>query len=304
MKDKEAELLGKTGERMVPHLHGGSLIYAEHILRYQAAQDLVAGKVVLDVASGSGYGTQLLAKKAKKVYGVDIDKDSVKYATKIYGGKNIEFKVGDGESIPLPTASVDVVTTFETIEHVKNYKQFLDEIKRVLKPDGLAIVSTPNDLEFAEGNHYHLHEFAESELNGLLLKRFKYTKAYYQGTWKYVAIGTDPQLKAPVIDIPTSNYAPLKRKQYLYFYILCSNREIRESILAGAAIGEHYSDRRYIGSQMQHEKNIQDYQQVVKHLELLLAEKERLLKSRRHVLVDKVVNGVYKIPMVKKRADK
>lgn len=143
-------------ERMVPEYHEGKLIYAEHVTRYLAAQSVVKDKVVLDIASGSGYGTKILAESAKFVYGVDVNEAAVNYSKKKYASKNIEYLVGDGESIPLKDNSVDVVITFETIEHIKNYSKFLDEVARVLKPDGLAIVSTPNDLEFAEGNHFSL----------------------------------------------------------------------------------------------------------------------------------------------------
>ena len=229
-------------ERMVPEFHKGMLVYAEHMTRYVAAQELVAGKVVLDIASGSGYGTQLLAKKAKKVYGVDVDEQSVRYASENFGGRNIEYKVGNAESIPLGDQSVDVVVTFETIEHVKNYRKFIDEIRRILKPDGLAIISTPNDLEFAEGNHFHLHEFTYKELMELLRKDFKNIDSYFQATWKYVALADAATLNADEALAPV-NYSPVKPEQYLYFYLLCSNRTITEKITPMAAVGEHYSDR-------------------------------------------------------------
>jgi ubiquinone/menaquinone biosynthesis C-methylase UbiE len=262
----EADKLGKTGERMVPDIHSGSLMYAEHISRYTAAQKLVKDKVVLDIASGSGYGTQTLAKYAKKVYGVDIDKDSVAYANSKYGGDNIEFKVGDGELIPLPDSSVDIAITFETIEHIKDYKKFVQELKRVVKPDGLVIVSTPNDLEFAEGNHYHLHEFEEKELYGLLKRYFKNIDSYYQATWKYVAIGSRQSvLDKGKVTYEIENYSSTLPKQCLYFYMICSNRDITETIEARGIIAEHYSDRDLIGKDMQHEKNIKDYQESVEH---------------------------------------
>ena len=173
--------LHDTGERMVPEYHAGMLIYAEHLVRYQVAQKLVAGKVVLDIASGSGYGTAVLAQTAKHVYGFDADSDAVAYATERFGAPNISFQVADAVSIPLEEDSVDVVITFETIEHIQDYEKFMAEIKRVLKPSGLAIVSTPNDLEFAEGNHFHLHEFVKDELLSLVSRYFRNVEEYYQG---------------------------------------------------------------------------------------------------------------------------
>ncbi len=278
---KTAEAIGKTGERMVPEVHRHGLIYAEHLIRYQAAQDLVKDKVVLDIASGSGYGTQLLAKHAAKVYGVDIDEDTVEYAKKHYGAENIIYKVGDGERIPLEDNSVDVVVTFETIEHIKNYEQFIAEINRVLVPDGLAIVSTPNDLEFAEGNHYHLHEFTYKELVALLQKSFKNIDSYYQATWKYVAIGSQEQIgREGYLTFPTINLAPPKPEQYLYFYLLCSNRKIVETIRPSGALGAHYSDRAIIGMQMTHEKNASDAKSVI---DALTSENKQLSEKVVHL---------------------
>lgn len=238
-------------ERMVPEFHKGTLTYAEHITRYRVAQELVKGRVVLDIASGSGYGTKMLAKTAKKVFGVDVDATSVQYAKENYPAKNLEYKVGDGESIPLPDNSVDVVTTFETIEHIPDYKKFIDEVRRVLKPDGLAVVSTPNDLEFAEGNHFHLHEFEYDELVKLLKKDFKYIESYFQATWKFVAVDkADVFQERKELPGPVLNLAPKSPKQYLYFYLLCSNRPITEKIEPIAAVGEHYSDRQLFADRL------------------------------------------------------
>lgn len=237
--------LKDTGERMIPEYHKGGLIYAEHFIRYLCAQKLTDGKVVLDIACGSGYGTKLLAQNAKKVYGVDIDEDTVNYAKKNFSASNIEYKLGDGENIPLEDNSVDVVITFETIEHIKDYKQFVKEVKRVLKADGIAVVSTPNDIEFAEGNHFHLHEFEFQELTNMLKQDFAHIDSYFQATWKYVALGKADMFAAEgPIDLKTLNLSPLDPKQYLYFYLVCSNREITERIEPVAAAGEHYSERK------------------------------------------------------------
>jgi ubiquinone/menaquinone biosynthesis C-methylase UbiE len=243
----QKKILEDTGERMIPEFHKGGLIYAEHYTRYLSALDVVKGKTVLDIASGSGYGTQLLAKTAKKVYGVDVNEDAVKYARKNFAAKNVVYEVGDGVKIPLPDNEVDVVVTFETIEHIPDYKQFLREVERVLKPDGLAIISTPNDLEFAEGNHFHVHEFKEKELLSVIGKHFKNVKPYYQATWKYVAIGEEGVFaKEGEIAPKLLNLSPLKKDQFLYFYFLCSNRKITEKVDELGALGDHYSDRKLV----------------------------------------------------------
>lgn len=271
-------ILKNDGERMVPDLHKGTLIYAEHINRYEAAKKIVKGKVVLDIACGSGYGTRILSESAAKVYGVDINKKTIKYAEENYSSSNIEFKLGDGENIPLADNTVDVLITFETIEHIKDYKKFLTEVSRVLKPDGLAIISTPNDLEFAEGNHFHLHEFMYNELTDLLKKDFKYIDPYFQATWKYVGIGTEKFLKTQgIISETITSHSSPKNDEFLYFYLLCSNRKIIEKIEPSGILGEHYSDRQIIGDHMVFEKNIEDYKKVVSDLKYRInnLEKER-----------------------------
>jgi len=235
----------EEGERMVPAFHKGNLVYGEHISRYESVKDILKDKVVLDIASGSGYGTYVLSEKAKKIYGVDVDAGAVKYAKKNYPRKNIEYLLGDAEKIPLEDNSIDAVITFETIEHIKDYKKFLDEIKRVLRPDGFAVISTPNDPEFPEGNHFHLHEFEEKELDQTLKGYFKNTKFSYQYTWLFAGV-----LNAKTADSEGSkrllveNAAPVPSTKAIYFMVLCSDNnldglEVKEL----AAISEHWSAR-------------------------------------------------------------
>jgi 2-polyprenyl-3-methyl-5-hydroxy-6-metoxy-1,4-benzoquinol methylase len=267
---KGNKVLKDTGERLIPEYHQNSLIYAEHYTRYSVATDIVRGKVVLDIASGAGYGSNMLAKTAKKVYGVDLDPKAVQYAQRTYGRKNIEFIAGSGTAIPLKDSSVDVVVTFETIEHIEEYQQFMQEIKRVLKPDGLAIISTPNDLEFAEGNHFHVHEFEYTELKNLIGQYFTQQRPYFQATWKSVAIGEEAMFTNQTDQpIPFVNLAPLRPEQYLYFYVLCSNRKITESISPVVASGEHYSERQMVNdytlTKNELERREQKYEELHEH---------------------------------------
>src|SRR5690348_16658777 len=101
-----------TGERLVTSL-GGDIVL-EHLHRYAFANQLVASKDVLDIASGEGYGSFLLASQARSVIGVDYSTESVLHAQEKYGASNLRFCVGDCRCIPLPAASVDVVVCFET----------------------------------------------------------------------------------------------------------------------------------------------------------------------------------------------
>ena len=269
-----------TGERMVPAYHKGHIVYAEHIVRYEAVRALVAGKTVLDIASGSGYGTHLIAQAAKQVYGVDADKEAVRYASKNYSDKNVAFLEGSGTAIPLENNSVDIIVSFETIEHIEDYRTFMSEVKRVLKTDGLFVLSTPNDVEFPETNHFHIHEFKRKELEALAKRYFKNASVYYQGTWLCSGLFADGQLDTEwERQVHVMQTAPIKPGQSIYFYLLCSNRDITESIEPLAAIGEHYSERRRQEYDASVREHIKEQAAIIQHLDDLVRKRDEELRS-------------------------
>lgn len=162
-----------TGERFVPHCHGE--IAAEHYHRYFFAASLVSGKRVLDIASGEGYGTHILAQCAAHVTGVDISPEAVAHATEKYATQNTTFLEGGTGAIPLPDASVDVVVSFETLEHVREQEVMLQEIRRVLRDDGILIISTPNKPIYnssIDDNEFHLKELEREDFIALLNAQF------------------------------------------------------------------------------------------------------------------------------------
>jgi glycosyltransferase involved in cell wall biosynthesis/ubiquinone/menaquinone biosynthesis C-methylase UbiE len=172
-----------TGERYVPSVDGE--IKYEHLHRYALCIDFVSGKSVLDIASGEGYGSALLAKVADSVVGVDISFESIEYAKDQYGNhKNLSFLVGSCDHIPLTEKSVDVVVSFETIEHHDKHEEMMLEIKRVLKQDGILIISSPNRLTYSDetnySNPYHVKELYYDELVALLNRHFGFVKIYGQ----------------------------------------------------------------------------------------------------------------------------
>lgn len=174
---KESENLNFTGERFVPEMHGN--IELEHLHRYLQAGEIAAGKVVLDIACGEGYGSAVLAKKAVKVIGVDISVETVKHAQKRYQKENLEYMVGSCADIPLPDASVDMVVSFETIEHHEQHEQMMQEIKRVLRPTGVLLISSPDKYHYSASagsdysNPYHIKELYQHEFKQLLENYFK-----------------------------------------------------------------------------------------------------------------------------------
>lgn len=269
VKDKNIK---ETGERMIPAFHKGALVYGEHITRYESVVDLLKDKEVLDIASGSGYGSAILAEKAKKIYGVDVDADSVAYARKNYKKDNVEFIEGSAEAIPLDDNSVDVVVTFETIEHIQDYKKFLDEIKRVLRPDGFAIVSTPNDIEFPEGNHFHLHEFKQKELDDLLKQYFKNVHFSYQYTWLFAGLMEESKAaNNGEIKIKLTNEAAVTKEKAIYFMAICSDEQIDQLRTKElGAISEHWSARQVKEAEERVENSLKEVQEENHRLSLEL----------------------------------
>lgn len=170
-----------AGERMVPEVSNGPTFW-EHIYRYAFASQFVVGKRVLDVACGEGYGAAACQRAgATHVIGVDISEEVCLHARNKYG---VDARRGSAERIPVDDASVDVVISFETIEHVTNPIGFLDEIVRVLAPGGILLISTP-DKEVYTGwlgtqNRHHCSEMTEEEFASVLRGRFHSTRFYTQ----------------------------------------------------------------------------------------------------------------------------
>jgi SAM-dependent methyltransferase len=164
-----------TGERFTPETRGA--IWYEHWHRYCAVLPLAQGKRVLDCACGEGYGSWLLAGAAAAVIGVDIDDAAIAHATARYGERpNLAFVQGSCMQLPLADAGVDLVVSFETIEHIAEQEAMLAELARVLDRRGALVISSPNKAVYPHdadaSNHFHVHELDRQELGSALAKRF------------------------------------------------------------------------------------------------------------------------------------
>jgi SAM-dependent methyltransferase len=150
--------------------------WGEHAARYVFALPFVENKRVLDIACGTGYGIGLLRSKAKFVTGVDIDPVAANEA-KAECGENGAVLLGNGLGLPFGNATFDVITSFETLEHLHERSAFLAELKRVLTPDGMLVLSTPNanysqPVNGIPANPFHVHEYEPAELRWELEKQF------------------------------------------------------------------------------------------------------------------------------------
>src|SRR5438552_3661608 len=218
-----------TGERYVPAIEGQ--IKYEHLHRYALCLQLVAGKTVLDIASGEGYGAALLATAAKSVTGVDIDGPSVEHAKHLYYKPNLTFLVGGCDRIPLPDNTFDVVTSFETIEHHDKHDEMLDEIKRVLKPGGTLIISSPNRLTYSDEpgykNPFHIKELYYDEFQELLRRRFKSIRMFGQrlaaGSFVFPLGSSGGTSLKPLIGDANRVTEQFNLPSPIYFVAICSD---------------------------------------------------------------------------------
>jgi predicted RNA methylase len=161
---------------------------AEHVSRYYFARTFCDGMRVLDMACGEGYGSQLLAQwGAKEVVGVDIAREAIRKARRIFAAKNVKYLVGDAcdmEPEFLAGEKFDVICSFETIEHVGDVAALLKTIEAVRAPGGIVLISCPNDglLPEGEANPHHKHVYSLGEFKALTEDALGRASAWFLGT--------------------------------------------------------------------------------------------------------------------------
>lgn len=146
----------------------------QHEARYDWARQFCDGQTVLDAACGTGYGSRRLASAAARVVSLDIAADAVAAARRTSAAMRV--LLGDATRLPFPDASFGVFVSFETIEHVRDDATYVREARRIVKPGGTFLCSTPNRLLVNPGNTlsdspfnpYHVREYSNQELASLL----------------------------------------------------------------------------------------------------------------------------------------
>lgn len=171
----------KYPERIVPEETSPGIL-ALHLKRYEFALTWSTGVEVLDAGCGVGYGSALLAERARRVVGVDRDAGALRYARSHYLAPGLEFLEADLLDLPLQSASFDLVCAFETIEHVSDARAFLGEVARVLRTDGALIASTPrvDRTTRRPENPFHAVELSAPDFERLLAERFASVQLYGQ----------------------------------------------------------------------------------------------------------------------------
>ena len=230
-----------TGERFIPGTRGE--IWIEHWHRYHFASAFVAGKRVLDLACGEGYGSALLARRAAVVVGVDLSQQAIDHARRTYPDRrNVEFQVGSCTSIPAPDAGFDVAVSFETLEHIAAQEQFMAELARVLKPGGLLLVSCPNKAEYTDKrgtrNEFHVKELYRDEFAALLARHFPHSTWYGQKPTFYSVIAPENAPKAAGELVEVAEKAPDRGAAQLsspLYFIVAASRD-RTTLEASPAL--------------------------------------------------------------------
>ena len=225
------EILEFSGERFTPEC--GREIWYEHIHRYAFAALWCKDARVLDAACGEGYGSALLAAKAKSVIGVDISAQAVQHASQRYAQRDgLDFKVADCTQLPFDSGLFDIVVSFETLEHLARQETMISEFRRVLRPDGFLILSTPDKAVYSEQsgfvNEYHVRELYREELEKLIACEFPAYTLLGQKLMFHSAIWSLGDINGVGLQSSNSNgeinagrigHAPM------YFIALCAQRD-------------------------------------------------------------------------------
>lgn len=222
-----------TGERFTPECVRE--IWYEHFHRYAFACPAAKGRRVLDAACGEGYGSSLLARFAQTVHGVDIDPQAVAHARARYAHQsNLGFEVSDATALDaLPDASFDLITSFETLEHVEAQERMLAGFRRLLAPDGVLLVSSPDKAQYSDAtghaNPFHVRELYRNEFEALLAARFPATRLFaqkllFQGAlWR--VDGGGARFAASSMDAGDEQPQPDLRYPPLYYVAACAANE-------------------------------------------------------------------------------
>jgi SAM-dependent methyltransferase len=242
-------MLDWTGERFVPWAKEPAVAY-EHLHRYIWASSLVKNKRVLDLASGEGYGADILARDAAFVCGIDIDETAIRHASEKYTRPNLRFLAGSLACVPVSSqAAFDVIVCFEAIEHIQEHEELLREVKRLLKPEGTFIVSTPNKEVYRDDeppNPFHVRELTFDQFNTLLTGYFanvRYLGQRVHPVSSLWPIGTaGARVKEYTVERMNDGFVSLENDKRVAVYFVAVASDVPGSDFEGSVLVDHSNE--------------------------------------------------------------
>lgn len=223
----ETQELEFTGERYLPGA-GDAEIAAEHAHRYLVARDFVAGRSVVDVGCGAGYGAEILIGYGDYI-GIDVSPESIVDATARYASPTARFLVSDASATGLPGGQYDVATCFEVVEHVEDPESVVREVARLLSPTGIALFSTPDKLEYNasrdQPNPFHPSEMTRDEFEGIVAKNFHHHVLMGQ-RFTQTSVLFDPDSPTAPGMIYAMPMGHGERPRPMYWYCIASNHPL------------------------------------------------------------------------------
>ena len=277
-----SKFLEFTGERFTPECVRE--IWYEHFHRYVFARNLVKGLRVLDAACGEGYGSALLSGTASSVCGVDLSETAVTHARSRYHSETLEFFAADCRQLPFDDDEFEAIVSFETLEHLEDHQGMMAEFRRVLKPTGFLILSSPDKAVYTDQqqnqNEFHVRELYQDELKALLGQYFPAFCLWGQKLLFQSAIWSLEEAPGVVFQQEEAGQVtdyPAVHHQPVYFIAICANEpsslpSVGEGLSlfddATESVYEHY------------------YHEIRKHIAAgeLLAERDRELADLRKQL--------------------
>ncbi|WP_239185484.1 class I SAM-dependent methyltransferase [Candidatus Nitrotoga sp. HW29] len=264
-------------------------IWYEHWHRYALARQLSSHCTVLDVACGEGYGAAMVAETAYKVVGVDLSADVIQHAKNNYGHHpNLQFVIASCERLPFSDASFDFAISFETIEHIETQKEFISELTRVLRPDGVLILSSPNKRLYSDAhdyhNEFHVRELYRNELEELLHVAFPHIFWLGQKLLFHSAIWSENQACVTteylVNDDRKVTVASHPSVEPMYYIAVCSrNPSMLPTALNKLSLFSDSAEMVYQDYAKQ-TRRVMELDQLLKDREYLIVERDNFLSLR------------------------
>ena len=219
-----------TGERCMPGIKGLELLELEHRARYALALSFAQDAACLDLGSGSGYGASMLTTVAASVLGVDLSQEAVDFATDAFGEERVRFCQADvcaddfvDRVRAMHPEPFGCITCFEVLEHIEQPRKLLAAIEKLLTPDGVLLISTPNidyPYDVDKVNPHHFVEYSLDEFQRVLSGRFEQAIVMGQQVQLISTIGHEAGAAITPHEWRTSPDSTPK-----YYLAMCTNRE-------------------------------------------------------------------------------